>query len=137
MKMTVKMIAASALVCMLMTAGCAKKVKVTIANHSRHAVMMNLTVPEGTSSIGSVSAGGALTHTLVVLAEDLPAQCTYSGGAGCSVSFDVTEDSPGRWWFHITGDGRLTGPYTKDDTHVETEDRGEIDIEVRRTMKIK
>jgi len=109
--------------------GCVKKVKVTIMNHSPQPQTVQLTVPDGTMTVGTVSAGGSLSHTLKVKTEDLPAQCNYSI-TGSSLSFTVDEDSPGRWWFHITKDGRITGPYGKKDTHVETEHKGTIKVTV-------
>jgi len=109
--------------------GCVKKVKVTIMNHSSQPQTVQLTVPDGTMTVGTVSAGGSLSHTLKVKTEDLPAQCNYSI-TGSSLSFTVDEDSPGRWWFHITKDGRITGPYGKKDTHVETEHKRTIKLTV-------
>ena len=109
--------------------GCVKKVKVTIMNHSSQPQTVRLTVPDGTMTVGTVSARGSLSHTLKVKTEDLPAQCNYSI-TGSSLSFTVDEDSPGRWWFHITKDGRITGPYGKKDTHVETEHKGTIKVTV-------
>ena len=109
--------------------GCVKKVKVTIMNHSSQPQTVRLTVPDGTMTVGTVSAGGSLSHTLKVKTEDLPAQCNYSI-TGSSLSFTVDEDSPGRWWFHITKDGRITGPYGKKDTHVETEHKSTIKVTV-------
>ncbi len=137
MKKTGYIVTVSVLVCAAMMVGCTKKVEVTIANHSDHSRTVSLTVPDGTTTVGAVGAASSLTHTLAVKNEDLPAQCNYSAGAGSSQSFALTEDSPDRWWFHITKDGRITRPYTKEDTHVETEDRGEVELEVHREMKIK
>ena len=137
MKTSGKIIIVSVLACAAVTAGCAKKVKVTIANHSAHSRSIDLTVPDGTTRVGAVSAGGSLTHTLKVKNDDLPAECNYSAGAGSSQSFTVTEESPDKWWFHITKDGHLIGPLTKKDVHVETEDRGEIEVEVHRKTILK
>ena len=138
MKTTGKMIVISLLICAAMTVGCTKKVKVTIANHSDISRSINLTVPDGTMVVGSVGAGSRLMHTLTVKTADLPAQCNYSAGpGGVSQSFTVTEDSPDKWWFHITAQGRMTGPYTKDDVHTETEDLGEIEVEVNTEMLVR
>jgi len=122
-------ILAALLIGTVLMVGCVKKVKVTIMNHSSQPQTVQLTVPDGTMTVGTVSAGGSLSHTLKVKTEDLPAQCNYSI-TGSSLSFTVDEDSPGRWWFHITKDGRITGPYGKKDTHVETEHKSTIKVTV-------
>jgi len=121
----------SVLVCAAMAVGCTKKVNVTIYNHTTSSLGISLTVPDGTLTVGSVGAGSRLTHTLAVKTSDLPAQCTYSAGPGSSLSFTVDEDTKSKLWFHITRSGRLTGPYGKDDVHVETEKRGKINVKVR------
>ena len=118
------------LACAGMLAGCTKKMRVTISNHSAEARRITVTCPDGTLPVGAVSAGGRFTHTLAVKAEDLPAQCTYSAGMGVSQSFTVSEDTKDKLWFRITKDGQLMGPYTKDDVHVETEDRGTVKLTI-------
>ena len=134
---TGKVIAVSLLVGVVLLAGC-KKVELNIRNHSNMTRQLQLTTPDqGTMSIGAVSAGGGTTtFKMTVKNEDLPAQCNLSAGPGSSQSFTVTEDTKDKVWFHIGGDGRITGPLDKDDTHVETEDRGEIDVTVSEEMII-
>ncbi len=126
MDMTAKIVAVCVLVCAAMAVGC-KKIEVTIHNHSADAMSVRITVPDGTVPLGAVSAGGRLSHTIKINNEDLPAQCSVSAGVGNSQSFTVTEDTKDKLWFHITNKGRLTGPYTKQDVHVETEKRGHIE----------
>ena len=104
-----------------------------MANHSDVARQVQLTTPEGTSTIGAVGAEGSLRTKLVVKNSDLPAQCQLSVGAGAAQSFSVTEDSPAKWWFHVTKDGRLTGPYGKDDTHTETDKTIDVTVPAGRT----
>jgi len=120
--------AALVLACVVTMVGCTKKMTVTISNHSVHPRSISVTAPDGTMPVGAVSPNGRLTHTLAVKTEDLPAQCTYSAGAGASQSFTVSEDTKSKLWFRITKEGRLMGPYTADDVHVETEDRGTIQV---------
>ena len=109
--------------------GCSTKVRLTIANHSDSSRSLQLTGPEETQTIGAVSAGGKLTHILKIKNEDLPAQCNLAAGPGSRQSFMVTEDSPKKWWFHITAEGRVAGPYGKKDVH--TESHLEADVEVQ------
>ena len=107
--------------------GCSKKIQLTIANHSDSSRSLQLTGPEETRSIGAVSAGGSLSYILKIKNEDLPAQCDLAAGAGVHQGFMVTEDSPDKWWFHITAEGQITGPLGKDDVH--TESHLEVDVE--------
>jgi hypothetical protein len=109
-------------------AGCTKKIKVTIRNHTTSDKTVQLTVPDGTRTIGVVGKNSGMTHTLAVKKDDLPAQCHYAAGAGASVSFEVSDDSPDIWFFHITNDGKLAGPYGKNDVHTETENRGKVEL---------
>jgi len=109
--------------------GCSKKVQLTIANHSDSSRSLQLTGPEETQTIGAVSAGGRLTYTLKIKNADLPAQCNLAAGPGSHQSFTVTEDSPDKWWFHITAEGQVAGPYGKKDIHTESD--LEVDMEVQ------
>jgi len=118
------------LFCAAAMTGCVKKIKVTIANHSDVTRTVSVTVPDGTQTVGAVSAGGRLTHTLAVKTEDFPAQCNYAVSGGGSQSFTVDEDSPGRWYFHITKEGKVAGPYGKDDVHAETKKEAEVEIRI-------
>jgi len=118
-----------ALVLVAAVSGCSKKVRLTIANHSDMTRNLQLTDAEETHTIGAVSADGSLTYTLKIKNEDLPAQCSLSAGPGSSQSFMVTEDSPDKWWFHITADGKVAGPYGKKDVHTETELRTDMEIQ--------
>ena len=90
-----------------------------------------------TMTVGAVSAGGKISTMLVVKAEDLPAQCSLSAGDGTQQSFMVTNDSPSKWWFHITKDGRLAGPYGKNDVQAETEQTLDATVPVGRTTTVK
>lgn len=134
--MKISHLASVALLSATLAAGCTKKVNVTIYNHTDVSRTIQLTVPDETSALGAVGPGGRLSSTLVVQKSDLPASCNLSAGAGASQSFTVTEDSPSRWWFHITRQGRLVGPYGKRDVHVETEDGGTIEVPVKRRTKL-
>ncbi|HUS92443.1 MAG TPA: hypothetical protein VM695_11370 [Phycisphaerae bacterium] len=117
--------------------GCTQKVDITILNHTDVSRTVQLSVPDETVTLGAVGPNGRLSSTLAVKKSDLPASCRLSAGAGAQQSFTVTEDSPSKWWFHVTASGQLAGPYGKDDVHVETEDRGTIDVPVGRRMKLK
>lgn len=108
------------LVSVMLLTGCTKKVQITVMNHSNVSHTLQLTVPDETMTLGSVGPGGRLSSTLAVKTDDLPAQCRLSAEGGAAQSFVVTEDSPSKWWFHITGEGQLAGPYGKNDVHVET-----------------
>jgi hypothetical protein len=125
------------LVCAVLVGGCTKKVNITIANHSDVTRTVQLSTPDETMTVGAVSAGGRLATVLTVNTGDLPAQCRLSAGAGADQSFMVTEDSPSKWWFHITKDGKLAGPYGKADVHAETEKTTDIQVPVRRTTVLK
>lgn len=131
MKTLPTILAILAAVC-LIGGGCAKQVEITVANHSDMSRSIQLTVPDETMTLGTVGAGGKLTSMLKVKNENLPAQCALSAGAGATTNFMVTANSPAKWWFHVTADGRLAGPYGKDDVHVETEDLGEVESTIRR-----
>ncbi len=130
MRTSGKAIGISLLILAVMMVGCTRKTAVTISNHSDLSRNISVTVPDGTSPVGAVGAGGRLTHTLVVKTEDLPAECSYSAGAGASQSFMVSEDTKSKLWFRITKAGKLMGPYTKDDVHVETRQTGEVKVVV-------
>lgn len=117
-----------------MAGGCSKEVEVTIRNHSAADRTLQLTVPTGTRQIGAVAPKSSFTHTIKIKKDLLPAPCHYSAGAGASVSFEITDESPELWFFHITGDGRMVGPLREYDVHVEEEKRGEIRKTVERRM---
>jgi hypothetical protein len=116
--------------------GCEKKVQLTIANHSETARALQLSTPEETSTIGSVGAGGRLVTVLKVKDSELPAQCRLSAGAAAQ-SFAVTKESPDKWWFHITKDGQVTGPYGEKDVHTETEKTMDVTTPVGRETILK
>lgn len=121
----------------VLVGGCTKKVQVTVMNHTDISRPVQLTVPDGTMALGSVGPNSSLTSTLKVKTDDLPAPCNLSAGGSASQSFTVTEDSPSAWWFHITSEGRMAGPYGKNDVHTETEDRGTIEATTRERMLLK
>ena len=131
------LIAIAVLCAGMLAGGCSKKVQITVRNHTDVSRPVQLTVPDGTMALGSVGPNSSLTSTLKVKTDDLPAPCNISAGGGASQSFTVTEDSPSAWWFHITGAGRMAGPYGKDDVHTETEDRGTIVVPAGRRMLVK
>ncbi len=114
--------------------GCSKEVTVTIRNHSPVDRTLQLTEPAGTRQIGAVAPKSSFTHTIKIKKDLLPAPCQYAAGTGASVSFEVTDESPELWFFHITGDGRMVGPLREHDVHVEEEKRGEIRKTVERRM---
>jgi len=132
-----KMLAVSLMACAVLAGGCTKKVQVTVANHSDISRTIQLSSPDETMTVGAVSAGGNLTTTLTVKNSDLPAQCYLSAEGGAQQSFMVTEDSPSKWWFHVTKDGKLTGPYGKEDTHAESEKTTDISVPIGRTTILK
>ncbi len=123
--------------CTVLAGGCAKKVQISVANHSEMTRTIQLSTPDETATVGAVSAGGRLTTTLTVKNSDMPAQCRLSAGAGAQQSFTVTEDSPSKWWFHITKDGSLAGPYGKDDVHSESEQTIDVTVPAGRTTILK
>jgi hypothetical protein len=108
--------------------GCTKTVKITIMNHTDVARPVQLTVPDGTTQLGSVGPEGTLSSSMKIDTGDLPASCNLSVGTGASQSFTVTDDSPSMWWFHVTREGKLVGPLGKNDTNVETIDGGTIEL---------
>jgi len=116
--------------------GCDKKIELTIMNHSESARTIQLTTPDETSTIGSVSAGGRMATVLKLKDSDLPAQCRMSAGAAAQ-SFSVTKDSPDKWWFHVTKDGQVTGPYGKDDVHSESEKTIDVTTPIERSTILK
>lgn len=119
--MKLNLLMAGLVACATLAGGCTKSVDLTIANHSEAARQVQLTTPDGTSAIGAVAADGSMRTKLVVKNSDLPCQCQISAGAGSQQSFSVSDDSPSQWWFHVTKDGKMTGPYGKNDVHAETE----------------
>lgn len=123
--------------CTVAAGGCTKEIKVTIGNHSDSARTIQLSTPDDTMTVGAVSAGGRLSTTLKVKESDLPAQCRISAGAGAQQSFMVDKESPAKWWFHITKDGQVVGPYGKDDVHTETEKTVDVSVPVERRTILK
>jgi hypothetical protein len=122
----------------MLVGGCTKKVELTIVNHSEISRTIQVTGPEETMTLGQVGPnGGSLTATIAVKASDLPAQLHMSAGAGASTSFAVTEDSPDRWWFHITNTGTLAGPYGRKDVHVETTEEATVEVKSEPRMIVK
>jgi hypothetical protein len=124
----------SAAVC---AGGCTKTVKITVMNHTDVSRQLQLTVPDGTTTLGAVGPNSTMSSTLKVQTSDLPASCNLSAGGGASQSFTVTDDSPSAWWFHVTADGKMVGPLGKNDIHTETEDRGKIEIRSDPKMLLK
>ena len=130
MRMTGKITVISMLVCVALMVGCSREVTLTIYNHSSAPRNIQVTVPDATRPIGSVSAGGRIKHTVKIKNDDLPAVCNCSAGAGASQSFTVDDETPKDLWFHITKNGAMTGPYDKDSIHTETGDP-DVDIRIR------
>jgi len=129
---------AIALLCAAVCAGgCTKTVNITVMNHSEVSRQLQLTVPDGTMTLGAVGPNSTFSSSLKVKKDDLPAPCNLSAGSGASQSFTVTEESPSAWWFHVTADGKLVGPLGKNDVHTETEDRGTIEMRSRPKMLLK
>jgi hypothetical protein len=123
--------------CLAVTGGCTKMIDLTINNHSEVARTVQLTTPSETSTVGAVGAGGRLSTVLRVQTKELPAQCRLAAGAGAEQTFTVTDDSPDKWWFHITQDGKLVGPYGKHDVHTETEKTIDVTVPAGRTTILK
>ncbi len=122
----------------MLAGGCSKKVELTIVNHSDVARTIQVTVPNETMTLGQVGAnGGKLTSKVAVKNSDLPAQLRISAGAGAATSFMVTEDSPDKWWFHITHSGAIAGPYGKKDVHVETVEDANVEVKSEPRMIVR
>jgi len=130
MRMTGKIAVVSMLVCVALMVGCSKQVTLTIYNHSSTPRNIEVTVPDGTRPIGSVSAGGRIVHTVKIRNEVLPAVCNLSAGTGASQSFTVDDETQTYLWFHITKNGAMTGPYDQDSVHTETGDPS-VDVRLR------
>ena len=128
---------AGILACLVLAGGCTKKVQITVANHSEMTRTIQLSTPDETSTVGAVSPSGRLTTTLTVKTSDLPAQCRLSAGGSAQQSFIVTEDSPSKWWFHITKNGSLAGPYGEKDVHSESEQTIDVSVPAGRTTILK
>ena len=120
------LIAIAVLCAGMLVGGCTKTVQITVRNHTDVSRPIQLTAPDGTMAIGSVAPKSVLTSTLAIKKDYLPAPCNISAGGSASQSFTVTDDSPSAWWFHITPEGRMTGPYGEHDEVEITEDRGTI-----------
>lgn len=120
-----------------LASGCEKQIQVTIYNHSDEAKTIRVTTPEETTTVGNVGSAGRLTTVMKVKNSDLPGQCSLAAGPGPGLSFSVTQDSPSKWWFHVTKDGKVTGPYGRLDEHVNSEKTVDVKLPVERTMIIK
>lgn len=119
----------TALCVALASTGCSKKMQLTVINHTDLARPVQLTVPHETMSVGTVGPGGGrLSTTVSVKEDDLPAQANLSAGTATS-SFVISKHSPDAWWFHITADGKLAGPYGEDDVHVEAGVDTEVNVQ--------
>jgi hypothetical protein len=114
----------------VLAAGCNKKIQLTIANHSDVARTIQMSTPEETMNVGAVSPGGRMKTTLSVKTSDLPADCYLSAEGGAKQTFTVTEDSPSKWWFHVSADGTLAGPYGEKDVHAETTETTTITVPI-------
>ena len=134
---TTHFIAIGLLVAAVCLTGCTKTVHLTIMNHTDVSRQVQLTVPEGTMTLGSVGPEGTMTSSMKLEKDDLPAACNLSVGAGASQSFTVTDDSPKAWWFHVTKDGRLVGPLGQYDLHTETESGGSIELRSKPKMMVR
>ena len=117
--------------------GCTKTVNITVMNHTDVSRQLQLTVPDGTMTLGAVGPNSTMSSSLKVKKDHLPASCNLDAGSGASQSFVVTDESPSAWWFHVTADGKLVGPLGKNDVHTETEDRGTIEMRSRPKMLLK
>ena len=105
--------------------GCSKEVSVKIRNHSDISRKIQLTVPSGTRQIGSIAPNSTLTHTIKIKKDLLPASCHYSAGGTARVTFEVSDESAKKVYFHITGNGKMVGPMGKNDVHSEVKKIGE------------
>ena len=131
------LIAIALLTAAVCVGGCTKTVGITVMNHTDVSRQIQLTVPDGTMTLGAVGPNSMMSSSLKVKKDDLPASCNLSAGSGASQSFTVTDESPSAWWFHVTADGKLVGPLGKNDVHTETEDRGTIELRSRPKMQLK
>ena len=133
-----KVLLVALVACAAVAAGCEKKVLVTVMNHSDLARTVKLSTPDDTITMGSVGAeGGRQSMTLVVKTNEMPAQCRIAAGTGSDLGFPVTDDTPDKLWFHITKDGKLAGPYRKDDVHAETDKTIDVSEPVRRSTELR
>jgi hypothetical protein len=107
--------------CALGLAGCDKKIKLTIRNHTDVARQVQITNTEETMTVGRLAAGSVMRTTLKVKKSDLPAQCGIAADGTPTQAFLVDDDTPGKLWFHITKEGTISGPYGENDEYVETE----------------
>lgn len=105
----------------MLAGGCTKKVTLSITNHSDMTRDIQVTTPEETLTLGQVGPnGGKITHPIRIKTEEFPAQVRLSAEGGAHVSFTVTDDTKDKLYFHISGEGAMSGPHTKDDVYVET-----------------
>ena len=117
--------------------GCSKKVELTVVNHTDVARTVQLTTPDQTLTLGTVGpSNGQLTGTMSVKVSDLPAQVRVAVGSAAT-NATVTEDSPRKWWFHVTSSGEMAGPYGKDDVHVETVKDAELNVKGGQRMIVR
>ena len=129
---------AIALLCAAVCAGgCTKTVNITVMNHTDVSRQLQLTVPDGTMTLGAIGPNSTMSSTLKVKKDDLPASCNLSAGSGASQSFTVTDESPSAWWFDINPDGTLTGPFGKNDPRTVTTPQGTIEMRSRPKMLLK
>ncbi|MFP3937844.1 MAG: hypothetical protein ACLFVW_05840 [Phycisphaerae bacterium] len=130
----------AALLLVVVAMGCEKKVTLTTMNHTDESLSIRYTTPDdGSRTAGTVGPGGSLTHSVRVKEEELPVQCSYradnlAGGTLTHTNFPITKDTPGKLWFHVTSQGRLAGPYTKDDVHVESRQGSDVQIDAGQQM---
>ncbi len=105
-----KVLIVAVALCMLAAVGCQKKVQLTIINHTADTLAVVVTTPDdGSANAGSVQGNGsALTYTVRINVDSLPAPCTIKVGP-VSRGFTVNQDMREKQWFHYT-DAGLAGP---------------------------
>ncbi len=101
-----KIVMLGVLVCLVVLAGCEKKVQLTFVNTTDQPVNLQLSSPDmGTEMLGTLPpTGGKLKHDLKIAEDELPATCTWRAGE-LSGQFTVNKKSPDKLWVDIAPEG--------------------------------
>ena len=130
MRTTSKVLIVAVALCMLAAVGCQKKMQLTIINHTADVLPVVITTPDdGSVNAGSVQGNGsALTYTVRINIDSLPAPCTVKVGM-VGRGFTVNQDMREKQWFHYTDKG-LAGPTDKKTTTTVLEQTGDVKLKV-------
>ncbi|MFP4106618.1 MAG: hypothetical protein ACLFVU_11085 [Phycisphaerae bacterium] len=123
-----KLAAGAILVSLVTLVGCDKKYNLTFVNHTDQSMEVKVTPPMGsTQTIGQIGADGSqLNYSIKVNTDDMPATTSVKAGM-MSRSFTITEDTPGKLWFHIDDKG-IQGPLDKKTPYVNTSVKNRITL---------